>query len=105
MSVVRRGDVSPLAGRERAGLVSDAEVDRAIERSELNEAFHRKGYLVADAVLMQREQNAHADERIAVVVGAWSVDKLTLTPASSISPSWMTPTLDGRRASPTGAIA
>ena len=62
-------DVGALAGRERAGLVGDAEVDRAIERCELHQALHRQRHLVADAVLMQREQNAHGDERIAIVVG------------------------------------
>jgi hypothetical protein len=29
----------------------------------------------------------------------WSVDRLTLTPASKSSPSWMTPSCDARRAS------
>ena len=62
-------DVGALAGRERAGLVGDAEVDRAVERGELHQPLHRQRDLVADAVLMQREQNAHGDERIAIVVG------------------------------------
>src|SRR6516165_3771000 len=45
-------DVSPLAGRERASFLGDAEVNRAVERGELNQAFYRNGYLVADPVLM-----------------------------------------------------
>src|SRR5919198_620192 len=54
-------DVGALAGRERAGLLRDAEVDAAVERSELNQALHRERDLVADAVLMQREQDTHGD--------------------------------------------
>src|SRR5262249_57782704 len=56
-------------GVRGAGFRGEARVDRAMERGELNEPLHRQRDLVTDAVLMQREQNAHRDERIAVVVG------------------------------------
>src|SRR5262249_34973092 len=64
-----KNNVGPLAGAERAGLLGNAEIDRAVDLRELNQPFQGKAYLVTDAVLVQREQNAHGDERIAVVVG------------------------------------
>jgi hypothetical protein len=44
------------AGRERAGLVRDAEVDRAVERGELNEALDRERNLGTDPVLMSAKR-------------------------------------------------
>src|SRR5262249_57675960 len=40
-----------------------------VERRKLHQALDRQRDLVADAMLMQREQDAHGDEGIAVVVG------------------------------------
>src|SRR5688500_11529692 len=59
-------EVGALAGRARAALVGDAEVDRAVERGKLNQPLHRQRDRIADPVTMHREQDAHADERIAI---------------------------------------
>src|SRR5262245_3467733 len=50
----------------RAGLVRDADVDRAVEHGKLPSRSTRQGIFVADAVPVQRELDAHDDEEIAV---------------------------------------
>src|SRR5262245_14852651 len=62
-----QNQVRALAGGERTGTIGDAEVGRAIERRELNEAFRRERYLLAEAVQLQAVEYAHALEVVAGV--------------------------------------
>ena len=46
--------IGALARRERAGAVGDAEIDRAVDRGELDQPLGSSGIARADAMLMQR---------------------------------------------------